>query len=141
MFSVSYYFELRVRRWKIGGGFLFAPAFVAALSVLAGAAARPCAFAPIAVFAAGRDVGADGALFEALIEPERRANEIEGGAQPVFEETLIAEMERFELICKENESGRRDCSLGDVENLHFAIGGRCPALEVDVRKPAVQLAR
>ena len=31
-------------------------------------AARSLAFAPLAVFTAGRDVGARGALFEALIE-------------------------------------------------------------------------
>src|SRR5277367_2580152 len=108
---------------------LLAPAFVAAFSVL-GAAARALAFAPVAVFSAGRDVGAGGALFEALIEPERRADEIEGGAQPIFEKALIAEMERLQLICEKDEGGRRDRGLRDVENLHFAICGRCAALEI-----------
>ena len=48
--------------------------FAAALVAIAAAffvfvlAARSLAFASLAVFAAGRDVGARGALFEALIE-------------------------------------------------------------------------
>jgi hypothetical protein len=124
---------------EISRSSLLATAFVAAFSVL-GAAARALAFAPIAVFAAGRDVGAGGALFEALIETDRRADEIEGGAEPIFEKALIAEVQRFQLIRKKNERRRRDRSLRDVENLHFAICGRCAALEIDVRKPAIQFA-
>ena len=46
---------------------LVAPAFAATFFVFV-LATRPLAFSPFAVFAAGRDVGARGALFEALIE-------------------------------------------------------------------------
>jgi hypothetical protein len=104
---------------------LFAPALVAitaALFVFA-LAARALAFPPLAVFAAGRDVSTGGALFEALIEPQWRANEIEGGAQTVLQEALIAEMERLQLVREKHERGRRGCRLRDVEDFHFAVGG------------------
>ncbi len=80
------------------------------------------AFASLAIFAAGRYVGARGALFEALIEAQWRANEIEGRAQTILEEALIAEMQRLQLIREKHESGRRDCGLRDVEDFHFAVG-------------------
>src|SRR5579864_4560611 len=122
------------------------PSFAPALIAIAAAffvfvlAARALAFTSLAVFAAGCDVSARGALFEALIETQRRANEIESGTQTVLEKALIAEMERFQLIRKENECGRRGRGLRDVENLHFAIRWRRAALEIHIRKPAIQFA-
>ena len=52
---------------EIRNGSLVAPAFAATFFVFV-LAARPLAFAPFAVFAAGRDVGARGALLQTLIE-------------------------------------------------------------------------
>src|SRR4029077_5230774 len=101
---------------------LVAPAFAATFFVFV-LAARPLAFSPFAVFAAGRDVGARGALFEALIETKGRAGEIESGAEAIFQEALITEMERLQLIREKNEGGRRDRGLRDVEDFHFAIRG------------------
>ena len=101
---------------------LVAPAFAATFFVFV-LAARPLAFSPFAVFAAGRDMGARGALFEALIETEGRTGEIERGAQPIFEKALIAEMERLQLIREKNEGGWRNRGLRDVEDLHFTIRG------------------
>src|ERR1700719_1334456 len=107
---------------EIRKGSLVAPAFAATFFVFV-LATRPLAFAPFAVFAAGRDVGARGALFQALIETEGRAGEIESDAQPIFEEALTAEMERLQLIREKNEGGRRHRCLRDVEDFHFAIRG------------------
>jgi hypothetical protein len=102
---------------------LFAAASVAiaaALFVFA-LTTRALAFAPFAVFTAGGDVGARGALFEALIEAQWRANEIESGAQAVLEEAPIAEVQRLQLIREKNECGRRRRRLRDVEDLYFAV--------------------
>src|SRR5215469_8836639 len=103
-------------------------------------AARDLAFAALAVFAARGDVGARGALLEALIETNGRAGEIEGGAQAIFEKALVAEMKRLQLIGEKHEGGRRGGGLGDVEDFYFAIRGRGAALQIDTRKPAIQLA-
>src|SRR5580700_1841401 len=104
---------------------LLAPALVATTAAffVFVLAARALAFAPLAVFAARRDVGARGALFEALIETDGCAGEIEGGAQAIFEEALITEMERLQLIREQDEGRRRGGGLRDVEDLHFAIRG------------------
>jgi hypothetical protein len=102
--------------------FAAAPVAIAAAFFVFVLAAGALAFAALAIFAAGRDVGARGALLKALIETQWRANEIESGAQSIFEEALIAEVERLQLICEKNECGRSDCSLCDVEDFHFAVG-------------------
>lgn len=80
------------------------------------------------------------AFLQALVEADRRANEIESRAQPVFEEALVAEMQRLHLIGEEHKRGRSNGGLGDVVNLHFAARGRSAALEIDVCKPPIQLA-
>ena len=107
---------------EIRKGSLVAPAFAATFFVFL-LAARPLAFSPFAVFAAGREVGARGALLKALIETEGRAGEIESGAQSIFDEALIAEMERLQLIREKNEGWRRGRGLRDVEDFHLAIRG------------------
>ena len=110
---------------EIREGSSFAPALIAiaAAFFVFVLAAWALAFAPFAVFAARGDVGAGGAFFQALIETEWRANEIENGAQTIFEKPLVAEMERLQLIREKHEGGRRSCRLGDVEDLYFAIRG------------------
>ena len=88
------------------------PSFAPALIAIATAffvfvlVARALAFTSLAVFAAGCDVSARGALFEALIETQRRANEIESGTQTILQEALIAEMQRFRLVGEEHECRR-----------------------------------
>ena len=105
------------------------PSFAPALIAIAAAffvlplAARALAFTSLAVFAARCDVGARGALFEALIETQWRTNEIKSCAQAVFKEALIAEVERLQLIREQDECGRRRRGLRDVEDLYFAIRG------------------
>src|SRR4029077_9206038 len=108
--------KLKARRWNLHAG--------------SGAAAA----------AARGGVGAGGALFQALGEADGRAGKIEAGAQTIFKEALVAEVERLGLIGEQNEGGRRSGGLRDVENLHFAAGGRVAALEFTTREPAIQFA-
>src|ERR1700734_2588159 len=58
-------------------------------------------------------------LFQALREANGRAGEVEFGAQLVFEEALIAEVQRLELISEKHKRGRRGSGLRDVKNLHL----------------------
>ena len=68
--------------------------------------------------------------FQPLIEADGRAGKIEFGAQLVFEEALIAKMQRLQLIGEKDEGGRRRGGLRYVENLHFAAGWGGPAIQV-----------
>src|SRR5580700_2479998 len=113
------------------------PGVMSTPAIVATRAAALVATFIFAVLAAGRDVGAGRALLEALIEADRRAGEIEGGAQAIFEEALIAEMQRLQLIREQDERGRRNGGLRNVEDLYFAIGWRSAPLEIDARKPAI----
>lgn len=79
-------------------------------------------------------------LFQALVETDGGAGEIEFGAQLVFEEALVTEVERLQLVGEKDEGGRGGGGLGDVENFYFAAGGRGAAVEVYFLEPAVQLA-
>src|SRR6202789_2259284 len=83
---------------------------------------------------------AGAALFQALGEADGRADEIEFLPQLILQETLIAEMQRFKLVGEEHEGRRRRGGLSDVENLHFAAGGRGAAGQIDLREPTIQLA-
>ena len=77
------------------------------------------------------------ALFQALRKAEGRAGEIESSAQAIFEEALVAEVERLGLIGEEDEGRRRGGGLGDVKDFHFAAGGRGAALKVNISEPAI----
>jgi hypothetical protein len=80
-------------------------------------------------------------LFQALREANGRAGEVEFGAQLVFEEALIAEMQRLELIGEKHESRRRGSGLRDVEDFHLAAGGRGAFVEVHAGEPTIQFPR
>ena len=97
--------------------------------------ARQPLIARIAAFAM-----AGAALFEALIETDGRAGEIESGAELIFKEALIAEMQRLQLVGEEHEGGRRGGGLGDVKDFDLAAGRRSALIEVHTFEPAVQLA-
>ena len=58
------------------------------------------------------------------------ADEIEFVAQVIFEETLIAEVQRLLLIGEDQKGGRREFRLGDVVDAHRASFGRGAALQV-----------
>src|SRR5271157_3245164 len=92
-----------------------------------------------AAIAALLNMAAFAALFEALGEADGSTGEIEGGAEAIFEEALIAEVQGLGLVGEEDEGGRGGGGLGDVEDFDFAAGGRGAALEVYGRKPAVEL--
>src|ERR1700684_1122193 len=83
---------------------------------------------------------AGAALFQALGEADGCADEIEFLAQLILQETLIAEMQRFKLVGEEHEGRRRRGGLSDIENLHFAAGGRGATGQIDPRAPTIQLA-
>src|SRR5579863_3370955 len=80
------------------------------------------------------------AFFQALREADGRAEEAKFLAQLVFQESLIAEMQRLELVGEENESGRSSAGLSDVENLHFAACWGGAAREIHFCNPAIQFA-
>src|SRR6202453_3966127 len=83
---------------------------------------------------------AGAALFQALGEGEGWGDEIEFPAQLILQETLIAEMQRFKLVGEEHEGRRRRGGLSDIENLHFAAGGRGATGQIDFREPTIRLA-
>src|ERR1700675_4449278 len=93
-----------------------------------------------AAIAAPGYMAARGALLQALVEAKRRAGEVEGCAEAIFEEALVTEVQRLGLVGEENESGRSRSGLGDVENFHLAAGGGGAAIEVHIGEPAIQLA-
>ena len=72
------------------------------------------------------------AFAEALDEANGRAGEIEFGAQLVFEEPFVAEVQRSFLIGENEESRRRGFRLRDVVDTHGTRLGRGAALEIDV---------
>ena len=80
-------------------------------------------------------------LFQALREANGRAGEVEFGAQLVFEEALIAKVQRLELISEKHKRGRRGSGLCDVKNLHLAAGGRGAFVEVHTSEPPIQFPR
>src|ERR1700733_8125190 len=80
------------------------------------------------------------AFLQALGKAESGTEETEFLAQLVFQEPLIAEVQRLELVGEKDECRRRGACLSDVENLHFAAGWRGAARQVHFRDPAIQLA-
>jgi len=82
------------------------------------------------------------AFAHALDEADRRANVVELGAQLVFEEALIAEMQRLLLVGENEEGGWRDFRLRHVVDAHGASLRRGAALQVDfVLEPIVKHRR
>src|SRR6266404_7628212 len=71
------------------------------------------------------------AFAEALDESDRRANIVELGAQLVFEEALVAEVQRLFLIGENQKRGRRDFCLRHIVNADGASFRRGAALQVD----------
>src|SRR5260370_40293593 len=71
------------------------------------------------------------AFTEALDEADRRANVVELGAQLVFEEALVAEVQRLFLVGENQKRGRRDFCLRHVVDAHGARLRRGATLEVD----------
>src|SRR4029077_19036476 len=80
------------------------------------------------------------AFAEALDEAHRRAREVELRAKLIFEEALVAEMQRRFLVREDQERRRRGLCLGDVVDAHGARLGRAAALQIDIlSEPAIQL--
>ena len=73
-------------------------------------------------------------------EPDGGADEAEGFADLVGEETLEGEVEFDVLVGEEDEGGWGDGGLGHVVDLDAAVHGDAGALEVDVGEEAVHLA-
>src|SRR5580704_2977996 len=58
-----------------------------------------------AAAAARGGVRAGGALFQALVEADGSADEVESGAEAIFEEALVAEVQRLGLVGEEDKGG------------------------------------
>src|SRR5437016_3001379 len=71
------------------------------------------------------------AFAEALDEADRCADESEFGAKLVFQEALVAEVQRRLLVGEKEERGRRDFRLCNVVNAHGASLRSGAALQVD----------
>jgi len=86
--------------------------------------------------------GSVAALAETLYEAHRRARKIKFGAQLIFEEALVAEMQRGLLVGEKKECGRRRFCLRDVVDAHRASLGRAAALQIDIfLEPAIEVRR
>src|SRR5229473_1449870 len=79
------------------------------------------------------------AFSQALDEADGCANVVELGAELVFEEALITEVQWLFLVGKDKESGRRDFRLCNIVNTHGAGFWRGAALQVDfILEPIVE---
>src|SRR5689334_1403193 len=86
--------------------------------------------------------GAAVALAQTLDEANRSADKVKFGAKLVFQEALVAKMQRSFLIGEKQKRGRRDFRLGDVVNAHRASLRSGAALQVDFfLEPIVQCRR
>src|ERR1700686_4913654 len=72
------------------------------------------------------------ALAEALDEAHWRADEGELGAQLVFEEAFVAEVQRLLLVGEDEERGRRRLCLGDVVDAYRTRFRSGAALQIDL---------
>src|SRR5579862_1344473 len=79
-------------------------------------------------------------LFQALRKADWTPGKVKSRAEPIFQETLITEVQRLGLIGEQHESGRSGGCLRHVVDLHLTAGGRRPPIEIDLRKPTIQLA-
>ena len=79
-------------------------------------------------------------FFEALQESNRRAHKIKSCAKLIFQESLVAEVQRALLVREYHEPRRRSHGLRDVINFHLVACRRSPAVQIDARKPPVQLS-
>src|SRR5260370_41907479 len=83
--------------------------------------------------------GALVAFAKALDEADRSAHEIKLGAQLVFEEAFVAEVQWSFLVGEEEKGRRGDFRLRDVVNPHGARFRRGAALQVDfILEPIVE---
>src|SRR5260370_36857829 len=71
------------------------------------------------------------AFAETLDETDGRSYKIELGTKLVFEEALVAEVQRRFVVGKKKKRRRRDFGLRDVINHPGASLGRHAAVEVD----------
>src|SRR5258708_9353337 len=79
------------------------------------------------------------AFAEALDKANGRANVVELGAQLVFEESLVAKVQRLFLVGENEERRRRDFCLRPVVDAHRTSLRRGPALQVDfILEPIVE---
>src|SRR6266851_7785824 len=79
------------------------------------------------------------AFSQALDEADGCANVVELGAELVFEEALITEVQWLFLVGKDKESGRRNFCLGHVVDADGASLWRSTPLEVDfILEPIVE---
>src|SRR5260370_34858363 len=75
-------------------------------------------------------------------EKHGSGDEIEFGAELVFEEALVAEVQGNFLVGEEQKRGRRGFCLRDVVDAHGARLRRAAALEIDfLREPIIQHGR
>jgi biopolymer transport protein TolR len=85
----------------------------------------------------GSELRLSGLLSRPVLDPNRSADEPEGVADLILQESLIGKVQFYGTVCEQYERGRRHGSLRHVENLDaLAHRNRC-ALEVDVLEEAV----
>src|SRR5207253_2040712 len=81
------------------------------------------------------------ALPKTLDETNGRAEEIEMFTQPVLQEALVTEMQPLPLVGEDDKRGWRNPRLSHIKDFDVAGRRRSSARQVDIREPAIQLAR
>ena len=74
------------------------------------------------------------------LDPDRRAHKAKGVPDLVFEKTLVGEVEFHGAVGEEDERGRGDGSLSQVEDFHALAHGNGGAIEVDGLQETIHLA-